>query len=190
MTTDMTMTKAQRLSPQDWMQAGCRALARQGPPALKAEPLARQLGLTKGSFYWHFKDVPAFHSALLADWLDRYEAEIRTPGATSASPALRLRALAERLAQDGDGPEEARAQEPAIRAWAESNAAAARVIARADALKREHVTRSLDDIGVSNPEIAQLLLAAAIGMRQLPGGDADLRARTMGSLVDLVLALR
>ena len=57
-----------RLNRQSWIDAGLRALVAEGPTALAAEPLARQLGTTKGSFYWHFKDVPDFQKAVIRDW--------------------------------------------------------------------------------------------------------------------------
>ena len=57
-----------RLSPEKWIDAGFAALAAQGPHALAAEPLARQLGTTKGSFYWHFKDRGDLLAALIEEW--------------------------------------------------------------------------------------------------------------------------
>ncbi len=53
-----------RLNSDRWIAAGFDALRQAGPQALAAEPLARRLGTTKGSFYWHFKDVPAYHARL------------------------------------------------------------------------------------------------------------------------------
>ncbi|MFN3661424.1 TetR family transcriptional regulator [Yoonia sp.] len=47
---------------EDWLMAGFRALASHGPSALRAAALARDLGTTKGSFYWHFKDLPDYLS--------------------------------------------------------------------------------------------------------------------------------
>ncbi len=35
---------------------------------MKVVPLARKLGVTTGSFYWHFPDLPALHAAMLTDW--------------------------------------------------------------------------------------------------------------------------
>mgnify|MGYP001820637128 CR=1 FL=1 len=58
-----------RLTKEAWINAGLSALKEHGPDALKAEALARRLGTTKGSFYWHFKDIPAYHDALLDVWL-------------------------------------------------------------------------------------------------------------------------
>ena len=53
-----------------WIEQGLRALAAgAGPDAVRVEPLARALGVTRGGFYWHFTD----RSALLAEMLDTWE---------------------------------------------------------------------------------------------------------------------
>lgn len=52
-----------------WIEAGLRALADGGPEAVRIEALAETLGVTKGGFYWHFKDRPA----LLDETLDAWE---------------------------------------------------------------------------------------------------------------------
>jgi AcrR family transcriptional regulator len=45
-----------RKSKVSWTDAGLRALEADGHNALKAQPLAQILGVTRGSFYWHFAD--------------------------------------------------------------------------------------------------------------------------------------
>lgn len=52
-----------------WIDAGLRALAGGGPDAVRIEPLARALGVTKGGFYWYFDD----RRALLGEMLDAWE---------------------------------------------------------------------------------------------------------------------
>ncbi|HEY3727411.1 MAG TPA: TetR/AcrR family transcriptional regulator [Solirubrobacteraceae bacterium] len=52
-----------------WIEEGLRALARGGPDAVRIEPLAQALGVTKGGFYWHFED----RRALLAEMLEAWE---------------------------------------------------------------------------------------------------------------------
>ncbi|MET0387197.1 MAG: helix-turn-helix domain-containing protein, partial [Polyangiales bacterium] len=52
----------------DWVTAGLAVLAQQGADAIKVEPLARELGVTKGSFYWHFRDRDALLKAILSHW--------------------------------------------------------------------------------------------------------------------------
>src|SRR5687768_12983706 len=57
-----------QLSAQDWLDQGLRTLAERGFTALKAEPLAKAMGVSRGSFYWHFADIGAFHAAILKRW--------------------------------------------------------------------------------------------------------------------------
>jgi AcrR family transcriptional regulator len=64
----MPVTRTPRSS---WIEAGLRALAAGGPDAVRIEPLARALGVTKGGFYWHFDD----RRALLEEMLDAWERE-------------------------------------------------------------------------------------------------------------------
>ncbi|MEB8387892.1 TetR/AcrR family transcriptional regulator [Rhodobacteraceae bacterium KMM 6894] len=166
-----------------WLDAGLKALCETGPPALKAEPLARQLNTTKGSFYWHFIDLPAFHAAVLERWETQALQDIDAP--SDETTAAQLRAFGQHLAD----PLTARTDR-AMRAWALSLPAAADSVARVDQRRGAHLARLLDQIGVSNPEMKHILQAAAIGMQAM-GARADLDPqRAMGSLVDLVLALR
>jgi len=52
-----------------WIEEGLRALAAGGPDAVRIEPLAKALGVTRGGFYWHFAD----RQALLEEMLDTWE---------------------------------------------------------------------------------------------------------------------
>ena len=94
---------ATRLSPDSWIHAGFDALVAQGPSALKAEVLARGLNTTKGSFYWHFKDVPAFHERMLRHWEDTSLAALEAVLADEGSAVQRLRHFAQSdpVAQNG-----------------------------------------------------------------------------------------
>ncbi len=58
----------QQLAREDWEQAGLQMLAERGLVGLAIEPLARQLGVTKGSFYWHFSDRSELLKSALAKW--------------------------------------------------------------------------------------------------------------------------
>jgi AcrR family transcriptional regulator len=52
-----------------WIEEGLRALAAGGPDAVRIDPLAKKLGVTRGGFYWHFED----RAALLEEMLDAWE---------------------------------------------------------------------------------------------------------------------
>src|SRR3954447_15938205 len=57
-----------KLSATDWLDQELRTLAESGFTALKAEPLAKAMGVSRGSFYWHFADIGAYHAAILERW--------------------------------------------------------------------------------------------------------------------------
>jgi AcrR family transcriptional regulator len=59
---------SERLGPEAWVQAARSLLMQSGIAAVKVEPLAARLGVTTGSFYWHFKDRRALQAAMLMDW--------------------------------------------------------------------------------------------------------------------------
>jgi AcrR family transcriptional regulator len=66
-----TAESRQSLSAADWARAALEALAAGGLDAVAIEPLARKLGVTKGSFYWHFVNREALLRAALELWEKR-----------------------------------------------------------------------------------------------------------------------
>jgi AcrR family transcriptional regulator len=59
-----------------WIDAGLQALAGGGPDAVRIEPLAQTLGVTRGGFYWHFEDRRALLEAMLDAWEQRSIEEV------------------------------------------------------------------------------------------------------------------
>lgn len=72
---DMTHGKRVSLTAEDWAAAALDALAHGGLAAVAVEPIAKVLGATKGSFYWHFVDRNALLDAALALW-ERRDTEL------------------------------------------------------------------------------------------------------------------
>ena len=87
--------KARRrsLGAADWEEAALRALATGGPAAVSVETIARKLGATKGSFYWHFADRDALLSAALLRWEAQYTDRVITDLKRIADPRERLKRL-------------------------------------------------------------------------------------------------
>ena len=128
------MVTRQRLSPDDWLKAGVDALARLGPEGLKAEPLARVLETTKGSFYWHFPDVPTYQKRVLEYWSE-------SNVAPEEAPKKKKEAVAElkSLMEDGFGEDGAAAA--AMRTWARPDPDAADALAVAICHAHHRATR-------------------------------------------------
>ena len=82
-----------RLSAEDWEQAALECLAEGGVAAVAVEPIARRLGVTKGSFYWHFPTREALLQAAIERWEKTDETDVIAPIEAVADPRERLRSL-------------------------------------------------------------------------------------------------
>ncbi len=89
-----------RLSAADWERAALDAIAEYGLAGIAVEPLARRLGVTKGSFYWHFSTREALLKSALERWEREDEEEIFGPLVPIADPSARLRELFGRIAHE------------------------------------------------------------------------------------------
>lgn len=89
------MPPRQRLSREAWTTAALEALTEGGVAAIAVEPLAAQLGATKGSFYWHFTDRPALILAALERWELDHTDQIIERLSTVTDPRERFRGLLE-----------------------------------------------------------------------------------------------
>ena len=89
-----------RLSADDWAQAALDLIAEQGVAAVAVEPLARRLGVTKGSFYWHFPSRDALLSAALERWELVEQETVWGQLESFSDPRQRLRALFQLVAHE------------------------------------------------------------------------------------------
>lgn len=81
------------LSREAWVLAATNLLAREGLQAVAVEPLAQALGVTKGSFYWHFKSRNELIQAVLEAWEQDQSADVATRYGGIPDPRRRLRVL-------------------------------------------------------------------------------------------------
>jgi AcrR family transcriptional regulator len=89
----MAKGKRESLTTDDWTRAALVALADGGLPAVAVEPLAKRLGATKGSFYWHFADRQALLEATLQRWERRDTEQVIAAIDETQGPESRLRSL-------------------------------------------------------------------------------------------------
>jgi len=145
-------------------------LAEGGVDNVRVEPLARRLRVTKGGFYWHFRDRHDLLDQLLAQWRDgRVEVIARhaapQPGEDAAAVLRRL------LARYLDHPNpRGTAIEMAIRTWARLDAAAAAAVADVDAARLSHVEPLFQALGADPEEAcarARLFYAFVFGQNLL-----------------------
>lgn len=88
-----TLPRSGRLSADDWAREALDQIAEQGVASVAVEPLARRLGVTKGSFYWHFPSRDALLQAALERWETVEQEEIFGSLEKVSDPRERLRAL-------------------------------------------------------------------------------------------------
>ncbi len=81
------------LSREDWVKAATNLIAQEGIQAVAVEPLALALGVTKGSFYWHFHNRDELIHAALEAWEQDQSADVVTRYAGIEDPRRRLRVL-------------------------------------------------------------------------------------------------
>src|SRR5256885_3167702 len=110
---------AKRLTADDWIDFALTTLVRDGYEALKADVLARKLRVSRGSFYWHFADLGAFHALVIERWKRVATEAIIADIERHATAEQRLEALLHHAFAHGA------AIELRMRAWADNNAAAA-----------------------------------------------------------------
>ncbi len=170
-----------RLTADDWIQAGLEALRRDGPGALRAEALARAMGTTKGSFYWHFADVPAFHQAVLIHWRIATIAALETEVASSDPADQRLRRYGRAIIADKT--------EAALRLWAHNAPVVADQLAELDAQRRTFITSLLQELGFANVDFAHAMQGALVGLPLFLKADPMGQRTAFDTLVDTVLAL-
>ena len=151
-----------RKSRAEWLEVASDAIAEGGVSAVRVEPLARRLGVTKGSFYWHFEDREALLQALLDDWEQRgTEAiieEVDREGRDAYQRAYRLWAMTV-----GDPKLTA---ELAIRDWSRRDEAVAARVRRIDDRRMGYLRSLLVEIGIPDDDVeakAMLLYSLLIG---------------------------
>jgi AcrR family transcriptional regulator len=135
-----------------WVDAAFDMLAEGGIDAVRVDPLAKRLGVTRGSFYWHFKDREALHTAMLKEWRKRasYRVGARIDSQTSA-PDERLR---QNLALPNASPRSKRAAsiELAIRLWARRDKEAAKAVEHIDHVRLHYYAKLYAEMGLTPRE--------------------------------------
>jgi AcrR family transcriptional regulator len=144
-----------KLGRQDWVKMGLAVLAESGVEAVRVEPLAKRMRVTKGSFYWHFKDRNDLLEALLAEWVEiDTHSIIERVNQIDADPKTKLLRLFElAIADDGLTPGLADGTlEKAIRAWATSDVKVAAVLEQVDQQRLDYTKNLFLEMGFSEAE--------------------------------------
>ena len=143
MSTTGTKGRRKRLSRNDWLQHAMETLRSEGVGGLQVEPLAKSLGVTAGSFYWHFKDRQNLLDAVLDHWTERMVTALnehapKFPG----DPKTRLLSLIEEIELQDRGR-----YELAVRVWAFTDKRAQRAVKTVDRKRLDYVGGMFREMG-------------------------------------------
>jgi AcrR family transcriptional regulator len=143
------------LTPDTWIEAATQVLVDQGIDHVRVDVLATQLGVTRGSFYWHFRDREDLLRRVLQAWRTRAtDALTRRLTVAQGDPQAQLRDVIS-LPHRGRAAAQAARIELAIRAWARRDAMAREALDEADASRIEYHRQIFVALGFSARE-AQL----------------------------------
>jgi AcrR family transcriptional regulator len=149
------MPPAVRTPRTAWIDAGLRALAAGGPDAVRVEVLARELGVTKGGFYWHFDDRRALLEEVLDGWerlgVDAVIKAVEVGEGDAKAKLRRLFGLATSGAVSGFSGEDVLRMDLAVREWARRDEAVGRRMRRVDNRRMDYM-RSLFGAFVADPD--------------------------------------
>jgi AcrR family transcriptional regulator len=164
-----------RLTRSDWLEAALVALDQGGLDAVKVLLLARSLGVSRGSFYWHFRDRQELLDSLLTYWEKRHTDEVSAlAAAVQGDPSTTLLSLMENVLRTRQGR-----YDPAIRAWARHAPSVAAVVRRADKRRLEYICGLFREMGFDADEAqarGRLALLYLIGDHVMQASESKSRS--------------
>jgi len=152
------MAPPTRTPRSEWIKQGLRALADGGPDAVRIELLAKELGISRGGFYWHFEDRGALLAAMLDTWEQATTEEVaerlESGGGDTPAKLRRLFALTSPSVVKTD---------LAIRDWARRDHAVAEHLRRIDNWRMGHLRALFADLSTNPAEVeARCLLTFSL----------------------------
>lgn len=139
----------QRFNRDDWLSLALETLSKQGKSRLTIDRLVADLGVTKGSFYWHFENRADFIQQLLEHWAKKFTYEVvDETNAIEGGARERLYGLMELLTRN-----DASRYDVAVRAWAAQEPAVAIVVRRVDMTRLGYVKSLFRELGFEGDDL-------------------------------------
>ncbi len=161
-----------KLAPQDWVKAALEVLASQGIEGVRVDTLARKLGVTKGSFYWHFNSRDELLDALAASWGETEgESFMNEVLALKGDPRMKMSMLGAIYLRENYP-----AYERAMRGWALTDSRAVEALKKASARTMRTLVRLYGELGFEPSEAefrARIHRLSGIGILFAPEFDME-----------------
>jgi len=178
------------MTPEGWIEAATDLLVDGGVDLLRVDVLAKRIGVTRGSFYWHFRDRDDLLSQVLRTWREKTTDEVTCHFAdTTADPAALVHELVN-LPFRGRSAIRAARVELAIRDWARRDPMARQAVDEADATRLSYIAQCFTALGVGIPEArarAGILYAYELGESLLAHQGTDTQKAARSALLERLL---
>lgn len=149
---DQKKSEGGRLDRNDWIELALKTLAMESVEAVLVVPLAKKLGVTKGSFYWHFKNREELLMAALDTWRQRTTQRIiEYVDARGGDAEQRLRHIF-KIAVESKYQMLGGQIEIAIRDWARQDPAARKIVAAVDDERLKYLASQYEELGFEESE--------------------------------------
>ena len=189
MPTDIDRART-ALTPERWTEAATEVLVDQGIDHVRVDVLARQLNVTRGSFYWHFKDREDLLRSVLQAWRARATEQLTARlERAHDDPHEQLRDLLS-LPFRGRSAVRAARIELAIRAWARRDAMARAFVDEADAARIGYIAQVFSALGFGIAEArarAQLLYSYEVAASLLSPQGSEAQRQERSSYIERLL---
>ena len=189
MPTDIDRART-ALTPERWTEAATEVLVDQGIDHVRVDVLARQLNVTRGSFYWHFKDREDLLRAVLQAWRARATEQLTARlERAHDDPHEQLRDLLS-LPFRGRSAVRAARIELAIRAWARRDAMARAFVDESDTARIGYIAQVFSALGFGIAEArarAQLLYSYEVAASLLSPQGSEAQRQERSSYIERLL---
>lgn len=140
------------MTEQSWIDAAVQHIIKASISDIRVEKLARDIGVTKGSFYWHFRDRQHLLQRVLEQWTERATIRItewsKLGDSSGVERIARLLSLPANASNGNYGAD----IELAVRSWARRDEAAADIVAEIDKLRFENFVELISELGFPHEE--------------------------------------
>jgi AcrR family transcriptional regulator len=140
---------SKRLSREEWLHQALELFAKEGKVKLRIDSLVKGIGVTKGSFYWHFKDRKDFIVSLSKYWVDYSTLQIVNIVNQQRSDAKKLLFVLMKAVFE----KEVGRYDLTMRAWAASNPEVARIVRKSDEQRIATVSKLFHEMGFRGKEL-------------------------------------
>ncbi|PHM19654.1 MAG: TetR family transcriptional regulator [Curvibacter sp. PD_MW3] len=178
------------LTPERWIDAATEVLAYQGIDRVRVDLLAQQLGVTRGSFYWHFRDREDLLRRVLRAWHELATEQLTVRLEHAHSDAIEQLRDVVSLPFRGRSAERAARIELAIRAWARRDDMARHAVDEADASRIGYIAQIFSSLGFAIGEArsrAFLLYSYVVAESQMSNQGTSAQRMARSRLVEKLL---